>query len=365
MICVALITAISSISIADTQQSPLWLPLRWNSGDFFGDIQGRFFFTSANHSFSGGEYETLPNENEYSHFILESGAGFGLSPDWRILGGFQAVRGAIKEGSGAVNRWALSGLSAEAAFRLIDSKFTMLLVGEGFLTLDPIDPETADIIVSDGVSWFMPALEMGIPSESYDLFGRIGLKVRDEGLSKLLMWQVGAQLKLTKFRLGGSLYGYESVIQDDYMDEPEVRTDVLDRVNGSSYIVYAPDPMLFSAAGWMGVDFAPGKTLTVGFNKTLNGAASPEGWGFFTAFTWAPSTTSSGKNSVLNEIRKGPQRGGQKKRPSQRGFQPEVEEIDPRILQKERQEYGDDGEPLESTENLMEQRFRDPDAQSE
>ena len=118
---------------------------------------------------------------------------------------------------------------------------------------------TNELITSDGVQ----KLEAGAWSylrilNSLYPFLYSGFVYKSQGLSNLLTVKTGvllnSYLKHKSFLQIGLLgVGFQSIVPDEYSTSPSRRTNILEKLNGSSFRYYSVNPSNIDLGGWIGI----------------------------------------------------------------------------------------------------------------
>ena len=113
--------------------------------------------------------------------------------------------------------------------------------------------ENTDMIVTGCSCYFIEpdfSFIYNIQSLFY-IFYNTSLRYRSFQLSSLWFHKIGGYFRTSRINLGFSSDLFFSVLPDFYQNQPNKRTDVLDKVNAGSYKFYAVNPAALSFTGWI------------------------------------------------------------------------------------------------------------------
>ena len=113
--------------------------------------------------------------------------------------------------------------------------------------------ENTDMIVTGCSCYFIEpdfSFIYNIQSLFY-MFYNTSLRYRSFQLSSLWFHKVGGYFRTSRINLGFSTDLFFSALPDFYQNQPNKRTDVLDKVNAGSYKFYAVNPAALSFTGWI------------------------------------------------------------------------------------------------------------------
>ena len=173
-------------------------------------------------------------------------------------------------------------LKLGADYRYLSS-FGRFSVGtELNLSLVSIEPNTEDVIASEGVNEFYTYL-----SYSKNFSNRIGVLLetgytyRDGGRSSLMNYKAETQLISMPIILALGVEGYQSVTDDEYINTSTGRSSTTNSVNAGSLHFYSVNPSKLDLNAWISYSFTESFATRLGFRNSLSGESTSKAQSFF------------------------------------------------------------------------------------
>ena len=262
------------------------------------------FSTQANYDHIGGSFESLGDNKQYSLINLSNQFGYGLNSQWQIRGTFDF---GIANSTGATESRSNSAPTDIGVGLNGRYKFSWIYFLPKFLFKYPfsrVTPNTDEVMTGEGAIEVLAGSYAKTKLLGLHWFGFVGINYRDEGRSVLLPWQVGAEIKWRPFSLGVEMDAFTSLTDDSELENSSKST-ITQRVNGSSYQFYSPNPERMSVNVWGDYKFSRWTFLRFGAGHSINGKNSAHGLSLFTRLIW--NFTAEGrvrKNSRTKNERK-------------------------------------------------------------
>ena len=326
----------------------------WQSGSLQFGTQGYYFLSDANYTNVGGEFEKLQGGEDIAALGLQVYGKYAFNSSLAVYGFGNAGRIAVTSTNNTETNFTLDGVGGGLYYTLWKKVVRLMLHVKFQFTLDGVESSRTDPLTSDGVTYLLPELYAFKKMGNFIGYLNIGARFPDEGLAKNFFYGIGGAFTFNRFMAGLALRGSTLLVEDEFSATPTQRTVVTDRVNGTSLVYYAPDPQGMDVTFWGSMNLTPDLSLALGYGLTIDGKNSAEG----NAILFGLNFSFGGKKSGF--------RPRARKRTKEK-FRIKREKVDRDIIEVPRRkrkrvnddvEYGDDGEPIKRTEDLLEDRIR-------
>ena len=297
------------------------------------------FFSAANYTTSGGEFEALPDNARYFASRNRFTGGYTLATGIQLRSSVDLSMASISSDLRAESSTVFSALELGLLYPFYATPKTQISWDlSGLINVDPVEAGRTEPLGHDGVHSLSTSLKLQRRWGHVAAYTLHGMHFPSEGLASLWFWNVGASLHFPYLALSGQVEGYNTVLEDSYTDEPSRRVNLLGPVNGGSYAFYTINPERLDLRVLANVTLSDSWSLSLSVLKTLNGRNSAEGFELVAGLRWVPGAAAK-SNQQRRPVR---EQDFQIDRPQRRG--------EPR--------FGEDGEPLKDAESLMEDRFK-------
>lgn len=245
-----------------------------------------YFKSEANYDSSGGSYDDLPNGGYYQNISGNLNTAYDMNSHWRVLAGLRLAHATSDDGTfqrtaSELNEITLGFLLTP--YYAVSTRVYLELIGT--IALNTFDDTTDEVITGEGTHNVMAGAKVSQMLSSLELFASLHLQYFSDGRSARIPWRIGSTLHLGALKLIGSLFGYQSVVDDELTDTPAQRTQVTTRVNGASQRYYSVNPSLLDTQAGIAFQPFPDLQMELGATKTLNGESAAEGLGAYLAVT--------------------------------------------------------------------------------
>ncbi len=303
--------------------------------------------SESNYVTAGGEFERLPNENDISALGIELFANYSFNRDFRINAYGAINRVAVTDQGVSTSNFTMEGIGGGLSYVVWKKYVRVIFKGKFHYTLDDVSYDRTDPLTADGISYVLPELYLYKKLGRVILFTNLGARFPTEGLASHLFWGIGSSFQTNKFQFGAQLRGTSFIGVDEFSLTPSVRTDVTDRVNGTSLLYYAPDPELLDITLWGGMKIRHNLSIALGFNSTIDGKNSANSSSFLFGIRYE-----MGKKKKFRK---------KTSRVTEEDFKIESRtekiSVDDEDSFTTPTRFGDDGMPLEDTEQMLEDRI--------
>lgn len=251
----------------------------------------RYFFSEANYTSEGGQYISLASGNRYQVSDIDLGMRWTTGSTWGFYTSGRLSQAESKTNGVTRTNSNLSQLMLGIDMLMIsNSKFDLIPDLSLILPMQRVEKSADEVLTAEGATQITPRLIGRLKMGKLRPFASVGFAYRDEGRSMLLPYSAGAELKLSNIYFGADLSGYQTIIRDQYTNNPGERHIVSAR-NGGSLKYYSVDPDLVETSAWIKWK---GSTWSFhgGAATTVTGANTASGTTFFAGFSFALSPNS-------------------------------------------------------------------------
>jgi hypothetical protein len=295
------------------------IPQVWKKGYSEFRTTTSYYTTSANFA-ERGSYESLPGGRSLTNINLRSQLRHNFVQDLSAYVGATISQTSAKAGSVTRENSALSEIYFGVT-KTIFRKPNFILLGEleGSFSTNKIDPQTTEALTNDGVDYLLPRLLAKKMMRKFWLGATLGFKLRDEGLSGLLLWSDRVGYNFGKFDASIGMSGFESVKKDEVPQS--TRDAVTTRVNAGSFRFYSHNPALMQIDAALDWKATPSLGTSFFASQALDGQRYSSGLtlGFQLRYEFGLSRGSVGKSP---------------KKSPEKEFEVDTNEADPELFEE-------------------------------
>lgn len=274
---------------------------------------------SSNENFgnSTGRKEPLPDGNEYENTVGKLLTHYGLGKDWELFGGFTYSRAKSLTDQVQRTQSAFTDLHLGANYRAVEGSFSLYPGMALSVPLTTIDPATDDVLLSEGAFALSLPVYMDYKWSFLALYANLTPSFLGDERGARVFYALGAKKRVGPFILNVELNGMDTFVNDGLTETPNLRTDVVNRVNGGSFRYYSINPGVYHVAAQARFRITQMFIAGVGYAQELNGSRHSAGTSIIGYLeVRLPEFGSSPPPKVSRK----------KKRPSRRGYEEVVEE---------------------------------------
>lgn len=303
---------------------PLFLLTLVGSGAYADEIfhsyrQGRadfgisvdYFKTTANFGSDGSKNELLSG-NYLQNIDINIGARYVLFDDWALYANTKIGSSESTDAISTRKNSSVSQVLLGTDYQLFNTGFWSSTVDFSYTqAVEKVSPTTDNVLNNDGANEVKGLITTGLDFDGLVPFVQVGMKYRTEGLSSLLLYGGGAELRLNLVTLGGMVRGFTTLKADENTDRPFVRDVITNQVDAGSRKYDSINPALLNAELYFKYIFDRdlsfktfGAYTVMGTNTAVNfqvGAAL--NWGFGSDAN-RPKSTSSKRSAVRKPMPK-------------------------------------------------------------
>lgn len=252
------------------------------------DAQMNYMRSDANYKLSG-EQQSLINNNYYQLFDTALGTRYSWSDSWALYGYLNIGNAESKGIDSTRTNSSLSKAWVGTEFLISLGNFELIPEVSLLVPLEKVNSTQDSVMNNEGVNEFTAKMNAQMEMRSFLMFGYIGFTYRDQGRSYLMPWGVNAEFKMSKFSLGGELFGFQSITSDaDKGNLSEANREFLSaKVNGGSKKFYSIDPSVIDFNIYFKLNINPKMELGAGAGTTISGANYAAGFHAGAFFTYS------------------------------------------------------------------------------
>ncbi len=177
-------------------------------------------------------------------------------------------------------------ISIGSDYQIFNTGFWNLILDLSYShALEKVDATADTVLNNDGANEVQAGLSTTLNFDGFVPFGQVGAIYRTEGLSTLLTYTGGAELRFDEIKLGGLLNGYSTLKQDENTARPFVRDLLTNRVDAVSKKYDAVNPTLLDSQIYLSYNFDPDFSIKTFGGYTLIGSNDAVGLHFGAAMT--------------------------------------------------------------------------------
>lgn len=241
---------------------------------------GTNYFSSEGNYDSSGKKQNLVSGAKYTLLDFNFETRYTPRRDWSVfasgnIGNSESDNTVAKRTNSTLNE-----ITAGAEF-LAYSEMFELIPEVGFVApLEKVDMNSDSSLNSEGVlqAWGRLIVQKDFgPARGY---GWLGFQYRGDGRSYLMPWGFGAQVKASRVRFGGEVFGSQSISDDEDKGtfKEATRLAYLNQVNAGSFKFYSINPSIIDTKIYADILINPAWTLQVNGGMTLAGNNAADGF---------------------------------------------------------------------------------------
>jgi hypothetical protein len=275
-------------------------------GSWQFDAQMSYYQATANYTKSGGQYVSLPGSNSYSLLDFDFGSRWVPKSQWAFYASSRVSNAESKDAINTRKESSLSQIVLGTDFLFYNSP-RMDLYPDLSITipLKRVEPNADTTLNAEGAMEITGKIVGRLNWGIFDPFAFVGFTFRDEDRSSLLPFGAGAELQFGRWRFGGELRGYQTVIHDKFEKNPYQREIVANR-NGGALRYYSVDPSLLETNLWLRGNLTPTWAMKIGGGTSLTGSSVAAGWNLFGGMTYSPQFSPGRSSPIVTPYKERP-----------------------------------------------------------
>lgn len=246
---------------------------RW---DF--ELGTNFFRSEANYSTGGSGSSSLSSGNYYQLLDVNLSTRYMPTRDWSVFAMGTISSAESKDSVATRTNSSLSQLIGGFDFVMYDGWFQLVPELAGLIPLQKVDTGADSVLNSEGVYEMWARITAQKDFGSWRGYGWIGFNYRGEERSYLMPWGFGAQIKGRSVRLGGEIFGFQSISDDKDTSNKTIRNAYLNTVDAGSYKFYSVNPSVVDSLAYFTWMINSKWSLQANGGLTLTGENSAAGF---------------------------------------------------------------------------------------
>ena len=275
--------------------SELFRPYRSGRADF--DVTVDYFKTTSNFISDGSKTDLL--SGTYFQIINTTiGGRYVLLQDWGVTTGLNVGSSESSDALATRKNSTLNKAFIGTDYQIFNTHFWSLVADLSYsYAVEKIDPTADNTLSSDGADEVKGILTTALDFDGLVPFGQVGVDYRMQGLSTLLLYSGGIELRFDDIKFGGLLTGQATLKNDDNTDKPFLRDVVTGRVNAGSRKFDSINPTLLDSEIYLKYNFDSNFSLKTFGGYTVIGTNNAVGFHVGAAVNWGFGGESSNSKS--------------------------------------------------------------------
>ncbi len=318
----------------------LLLPTLFNSLGFTEEIfhsyrQGRadfgisvdYFKTTANFSTDGSKSDLL--SGTYLQKIdTIIGARYVLYDDWALFSSVKIGSSESQDALATRRNSSVSQISIGSDYQLFNTGFWSSNVELSYThAVEKVELATDNVLNNDGAHEVRGMLTSSVDFNGLLPFGQIGFAFRTEGLSTLVLYSGGLELRLNPIILGALIRGFGTLKEDENSTRPYVRDVITGRVDAGSRKYDSINPTLLDSELYLKYNFDRDLSIKGFGGYTLSGTNTAVGYQVGILMNWGFGSDSNRRTSTpvkRNSVRKPIPKSALSLDPTDKGFKEDI-----------------------------------------
>ncbi|MGE5085514.1 MAG: hypothetical protein ACM3MG_04385 [Bacillota bacterium] len=242
------------------------------------EVGTNYFYSEANYVSMGNGTSSLTSGNHYQLLDVNLSTRYMPAKDWSVF-----VMGTIssaesKDSVATRSNSTLSQVLGGFDFVMYDGWFQLVPELAVLVPLQKVDTTSDAVLNSEGVYEMWARLTAQKDFGILRAYGWAGFNYRGEERSYLMPWGVGMQLKGRRVRLGGEIFGFQSISDDKDTSNKTARNAYLNTVDAGSYKFYSVNPSVVDSLAYLTWMINSKWSLQANTGLTLAGENSAAGF---------------------------------------------------------------------------------------
>ncbi len=279
-------TLLSLVTFFKTHASADEMFRNYRDGRADFDLTVNYFKTTANFSADGSKTDLLSG-TYFQNIDTVIGARYVLFKDFGMSSGINIGSAEATDMVATRRNSTLNKIYVGADYQVFNTGSWNLITDFSYShALEKIDTAGDSTLNNDGADEVKAILTSTVDFGGFVPFGQIGINYRTEGLSTLLLYSGGAELRFSEVTLGGMVTGYSTAKQDENTTKPFVRDTVTARVDAGSKKFDSVNPTLLDSLVYLKYNFDQDLSFKTFAGYTLLGTNTAVGLHFGAAVNW-------------------------------------------------------------------------------
>ncbi len=248
-----------------------------------------YFSSEANYD-SGGKEQNLVSGAKYTLLDLNFESRYIPRRDLSVFGMLNVGNSESDNTIAKRSNSTINELIAGMDFIAYSDQFELVPELGVLVPFEKVDQNSDSSLNSEGVLQVWGRLIAQKDFGKFQGYGWAGIQYRADGRSILLPWGIGGRFRIPRVRLGGELYGSQSISddQDKGTNKELTRAAYLNQVNAGSLKFYSINPSLIDTMAYATFLMTPNWSLQVNGGMTVAGTNAAAGFhvGGFLRYTF-------------------------------------------------------------------------------
>ena len=260
--------------------------LSYHEGRTDFDVTANYFKTNSNFS-SGGTKSDLPSGYYLQTIDTTVQGRYVLLEDVALSAGFNVANSESNDTIATRTNSTFNKIFISSDFQFYNSSLFNLTGEVSYAqNLEKVAQDTDSVLSSDGANEATAQVGSTLKLNSFFPFFKGGFKYRTEGLSTLLLYAAGAELRFDTSAFGGLVTGFTSIKDDDKTSQAYLRDGLTGRVDAFSKKYYAINPNLLDSEVYFRFGFLKDFAAKIFGGYTILGSNTAAGYHAGATFSW-------------------------------------------------------------------------------
>lgn len=286
---------LSTFCLGDPPQN---LPYEWRVY-----IKSEYENLTENFNATGGA-TSLITGGSFMHFATKLGAIYRPSKTWSFYSGVRVAYSKSVLGAFERTNSNLTDVFGGVNYHTELKKFELIPTAEVNFSLNQIDLATDDVLLNDGLTnfklgiWILKDFKRFVPY----FYG--GIILNNDDYASLYQASIGSKLVFSNWYMFMEVSDNGILKDDGNLATPNVRFDVINRVNAGSYRFYSVNPFHMDVNAGMNYDVSKLFAFGAALNYPFKGERYSKGLSFLFNLTWNFGATDEVRQVIKETIKK-------------------------------------------------------------
>lgn len=245
----------------------------------------------------GNDIVSLPNDRSFTKTNAELLIDYNLTSRWNILTGLNYNLSASDDGTYVRKNSNMGDYIIGAQWRAFYHPFEFIPEVKIIIPGKNFDNNTDEVFSGEGVLQALAGFHLQKKISLFNLSTGSFYHYRAEQLAQLIDYYIEGQATLGQIKLSLKALAFDTITKDVQTDTPTVRTNVIDRVNGSSFIYHSINPSYLALNFSAQIQASLQNSFGLGVEQSLNGKNYYYGTTFRVFWQW------KSKNEIKRKIK--------------------------------------------------------------
>lgn len=313
----SLLTLFTSLGVSDE----IFHSYRQGRADF--GIHVDYFKTTANFDASGSKNDLLSG-NYLQNIDTNIGARYVLFDDWALFANAKIGSSESADAMSTRKNSSVSQLLIGTDYQIFNTGFWSSAIELSYTqAVEKVSSTTDNVLNNNGANEVHGLITTSLNFNGLVPFGQVGVNYRTEGLSTLLLYAGGVELRFAPVFVGLLVRGFSTLKEDENAARPFVRDVLTNQVDAGSRRYNSVNPTLLEAELYLRYNFDRDLSFKTFGGYTVMGTNTAVGFQVGAALNWGFGSDVERRTSIpskRNAVRKSVPKNTISIDPSDKGF---------------------------------------------